>query len=114
MKRQQVILRPDSKGRIGLGSLTRDIEERFTGWAISGYAAEITAEGTIVLRPKVEVDAEQASTLILEEAVRDAFLAALAKPPAPSERLKAARRRLERWVGVRWSSSSGAGCAGRR
>ena len=102
MKRQQLILRPDSKGRIGLGSLTRDLEERFIGGrAISGYAAEITPQGTIVLRPRVEVDADQASTLVLGDADRDAFLSALAKPPAPSDRLRAARRRHEKRVADR-------------
>ncbi len=98
MSDPRIILRPDNKGRVGLGSLTKRLEERFTGRAISGYAAEITPDGAIVLRPKVEVDAEQASTLILEEADRDAFLDTLAKPPAPSKRLRAARRRHDQWV----------------
>jgi hypothetical protein len=94
----ETILRPDSKGRVGLGSFTKALEEKFAGRAISGYAAEITDDGTIVLRPKVEVDAEQASTLILGAEDRDAFLSAIADPSPPSEALRAARKRHRRWV----------------
>src|SRR5688572_25722772 len=87
------ILRPDAKGRVGLESLTRLLRERYGGKPISGYSAEISADGTIVLRPRVEVDAEDAATLILTERDRDAFLDALAKPSKPGARLRAAAKR---------------------
>lgn len=89
----ETILRPDAKGRVGLASLSRLIEERFTRRRISGYAAEITPDGSILLRPRVEYDAEEASTLILSDADRDAFLDALGNPPDPDDRLRAAVKR---------------------
>ena len=92
------VLRPDAKGRIGLESLTRLIRERFGGKTISGYSAEITDEGAILLRPRVEVDAEQAATLVLSTRDRDALLDAIAKPPRPGARLRAAARRHRRNV----------------
>jgi hypothetical protein len=84
------ILRPDAKGRIGLDSLTRALRQRFGGKAISGYSAEITADGAIVLRPRVEVDANDAGTFVLSARDRDAFLAALAHPPRPTRALRSA------------------------
>ena len=93
------ILRPDAKGRVGLASLARILEERFTQHRISGYAAEITPDGAILLRPRVEFDAEEASTLVLSETDRDALLDALEKPPGPSERLREAAERHRRQIG---------------
>lgn len=90
------ILRPDAKGRIGLAGLARQLEDRFVGRAISGYSAEITPDGAILLRPRVEMDAELAATLLLDEADRDAFFAALADPRAPSEAWSAAVERHRR------------------
>jgi hypothetical protein len=87
------ILRPDAKGRIGLESLTKVVRERFGGRMISGYSAEVTAEGAILLRPRVEVEAEQAATLVLTGRDRDALLDALAKPAKPAARLRAAAKR---------------------
>jgi len=87
------VLRPDAKGRVGLDSLTRLLRQRYGGQPISGYAAEITADGTIVLRPRVEVDAEQAATLVLTTRDRDVFLDALAKPARPAAPLRAAAKR---------------------
>ena len=52
----------------------------------------------IILRPRVEVDAAEAGTLILDDGDRDAFLAVLADPPAPNERLRAAVERHGRQV----------------
>jgi len=92
----ETILRADAKGRIALGPLTRQLEESFFGRRISGYAAEITPDGAILLRPRVEVDAEQAPTLILDDADRDTFLAALADPPVPNESMRAAVERHRR------------------
>jgi hypothetical protein len=92
----ETILRPDARGRIFLGSLTRQLEEQYVGRPISGYVAEITPDGAILLRPRVEVDARQAATLILDDADRDAFLAALADPPVPSEAMRAAVERHRR------------------
>ena len=94
----ETILRPDAKGRVGLASLAKLLQERFTGRPISGYAAEITPDGAILLRPRVEVDAGEAATLILGDADRDAFLAALADPPPPNDRLRAAAERHGRHV----------------
>lgn len=95
------ILRPDAKGRIGLDSLTKVIRERFGGRPISGYSAEITAEGAILLRPRVEVEAEDAVTLVLTGRDRDALLDALAKPAKPVARLQAAARRHRKNVSSR-------------
>jgi hypothetical protein len=85
-------LRPDAKGRIGIAAIARQLQERLGGRTISGYTAEVTNDGTIVLRPRVEVDAEEASTLVLAAADRDAFLQALSSPPAPNAALRAAAR----------------------
>ena len=89
----ETILRPDAKGRVGLASLARLLEQRFTRHRISGYAAEITPDGSILLRPRVELDVEEASTLVLGDADRDAFLDALGNPPEPNDRLRAAAER---------------------
>ena len=89
----ETILRPDAKGRVGLASLARLLEQRFTQHRISGYAAEITPDGSILLRPRVELDIEEASTLVLNDADRDAFLDALAHPPEPNDRLRTAAER---------------------
>jgi hypothetical protein len=94
----ETILRPDAKGRVGLASLTRLLRERFTGQPISGFAAEITPDGAILLRPQIEVDATEAATLILNDADRDAFLDTLAAPPPPNERMRAAAKRHRRQV----------------
>jgi hypothetical protein len=94
----QTMLRPDNKGRIGIDSLTRRLRERLGGRPISGYAAEVTDDGTIVLRPRIEVDADEAATLVLGNDDRDALLAALARPPRAAPRLKAAMRRHRKTV----------------
>lgn len=88
-----VLLRPDAKGRVGIDSLSRRLRERLGGRAISGYSADITTDGAILLRPHVELPAEDAGFLILNNRDRDAFLQALSKPPQPGLRLKAAARR---------------------
>ena len=93
-----VLLRPDAKGRVGIDSLSRRLKERFGGRAISGYLAEITADGAILLRPRVELPAEEAGILILAERDRDAFVDALSDPPRPSPRLSAAARRHRRLI----------------
>ena len=93
-----IILRPDAKGRIGLASLARILQKRFAGRPVSGYAAEITPDGAILLRPRVEVDAAHAATLILSDSDRDAFLDALEHPPAPCDRMHAAAKRHDREV----------------
>ncbi|MBN1417240.1 MAG: hypothetical protein JXP34_00600 [Planctomycetes bacterium] len=92
----ETILRPDAQGRIDLGSFARHLEERFLGCSISGYAAEITADGAILLRPRVGVDAGDAATLILDDADRDAFLAAVEDPPMLNDALHAAALRHRR------------------
>ena len=93
MSKEITILRPDAKGRVGLASLARLLEQRFAQHRISGYAAEITPDGSILLRPRVELDVEDAATLVLSDADRDAFLDALANPPEPNDRLRAAAER---------------------
>ncbi len=85
-------LRPDAKGRVGLGALAKQLQELLGGQAISGYTAEISPDGAIILRPRVEVSAEEASTLILGEEDRARLLQALERPPAPNAALKAAAR----------------------
>ena len=95
---RETILRPDAKGRIGLGAIAKLLQERFTGRPVSGYTAEITADGAILLRPRVEVDAEQAATLILDDSDRDAFLTALDNPPPPGDRLRKAAERHRQQV----------------
>jgi hypothetical protein len=90
------ILRPDAKGRVGLESLTRVLRERLGGQPISGYTAEITSDGAIVLHPRVEVDAAEAATLVLGTRDRDALLAALASPPKPAAKLRDAAKRHRR------------------
>jgi hypothetical protein len=94
----QTMLRPDSKGRIGIDSLARRLRERLGGRPISGYAAEVTDDGTIVLRPRIEVDADEAATMVLATDDRDALLEALAHPPRANARLKAAMRRHHKTV----------------
>ena len=98
MASASAILRPDAKGRVGLDAFTRRLRERFGGRPISGYAAEITAGGEIVLRPRIEIDAEASATLLLDDEDRDALLAVLAKPPRPSAALRAALRAHRRSV----------------
>ena len=93
-----VLLRPDAKGRVGIDSLSRRLKERYGGRAISGYSAEITADGAILLRPRVEVPAEEAGILLLADKDRDAFVAALADPPRPSAQLAAAARRHRKLI----------------
>lgn len=90
---EPAILRPDSKGRIGLQRLTQQLERRFNGRSISGYSASLTEDGEILLRPRVEVDAEAAATLILSDADRDAFLEALDNPPPLDKKLQKAMKR---------------------
>ena len=94
----QTILRPDAKGRVGLGALTKLLQERLAGHSISGYRAEITPEHAILLRPCIEVDAEQAATMVLGDADRDAFLEALDHPPKPNRQLRTAATRHQRQV----------------
>jgi hypothetical protein len=84
------ILRPDSKGRIGLRAFTQRLERRFNIQSISGYEASLTEDGSILLRPKTEFDAETASVLLLADADRDAFMQALENPPSPNEKMRAA------------------------
>ena len=92
------MLRPDSKGRIGIDALARRLRERLGGRPISGYAAEVTDDATIVLRPRIEVDADEAATLVLGNDDRDDLLAALAHPPRANRRLKAVMRRHSKTV----------------
>lgn len=47
---QEKYLRPDSKGRITLGKLAK---------GISSYKYEISADGCIILRPQVEIPANE-------------------------------------------------------
>jgi hypothetical protein len=102
----ETILRPDAKGRVGLASLAKKLEGQLGGLPISGYSAQITPDGAILLKPRVEMDADEASVFILSDADRDALLAALGSPPSPSEPLRAAaeahRQRVapERGVGA--------------
>jgi hypothetical protein len=93
-----MILRPDAKGRVGLESLTRILRERLGGQPISGYAAEITPDGALLLHPRIEVEAAEAATLVLGAQDRDALLAALASPPKPTPRLREAARRHRRKI----------------
>ena len=93
-----VVLRPDAKGRVGIDSLSRQIKERFGGRPISGYSAEITPDGAILLRPRVELPAEEAGLLLLADRDRDAFVDALSDPPPPSARLSAAARRHRKLI----------------
>jgi len=88
-----VLLRPDAKGRVGIDALSRRLKERFGGRPISGYSADITADGAILLRPRVELDAEEAGFLVLADRDRDAFVNALSNPPRPGARLRTAARR---------------------
>lgn len=96
-----ITLRPDAKGRVGINALARQLQDRLGGQTISGYTAEITADGAILLRPRVEVDAEEASTLILGSEDREAFLQALASPPPPNAALKTAAGAHRRIAGRR-------------
>lgn len=86
-------LRPDAKGRVGLGSLTQKLEQRLNNRQISSYEASLTEDGNILLRPRVEVDAELASTLTLSNEDRDALLHALADPPPFKGKLSASLER---------------------
>ena len=92
---QEKLLHPDSKDRVGLGSLLRLTQDRLGGRAPSSFVAQLLEDNTIVLRPRVEVDPEEFQGLALSEADRDAFIEALRKPPAPSKKLKAAFRRYK-------------------
>lgn len=81
------ILRPDDKGRVGLGSFIKELQ-RHLG-QLSGFAVHIE-NSRIVLSPRVERDPLAPDTLVLSDADRDAFLEALANPPEPNEALKQA------------------------
>ena len=76
--------------------MTRILRERLGGQPISGYAAEITPEGSLLLHPRVEIDAAEVATLVLGTQDRDALLAALASPPKPAPRLREAAKRHRR------------------
>ncbi len=91
--RNPVVLRPDAKGRVGLDSLLRRAREMLGGVQIAGLAADVASDGTITLRPRVEVDAETAQVLRVSQRDAEAFAAALAHPPKPNAALRAAARR---------------------
>ncbi len=85
-----ILLRPDSKGRIGVSALVRVLEERYVGYQISGFVAELQMNDTIVLRPRVELDPSEIPTIALAKQDWDAFTQAVEKPAEPSDTLKAA------------------------
>lgn len=58
---------------------------------IAGLAAEVHADGSIVLRPRIEVDAREANILRLTASDADAFSRALERPPKANRHLRKAR-----------------------
>jgi uncharacterized protein (DUF1778 family) len=61
-------------------------------------AAEVASDGTITLRPRVEVDAETAQVLRLSDKDAAAFSDALAHPPKSNAALRKAAQRWEKTV----------------
>jgi hypothetical protein len=96
--RTPVVLRPDTKGRVGLDSLLRRAREYLGGVPIAGLAAEVASDGTITLRPRVEVDAESAQVLRVSQRDAEAFAEALAHPPKPNPVMRTAAGRWAKSV----------------
>ena len=96
--RSPVILRPDAKGRVGLDNLLRRAREYLGGVPIAGLAAEVASDGTITLRPRIEVDAEAAQVLQVSQRDADAFADALSHPPKPNAALRTAAKRWAKTV----------------
>lgn len=94
----ETIVRPDAKGRVGLGSYLRRIATQL-GRMPSGFAAELTDDGAIMLRPRVEVAADEASTLVLSVADRDRLLAAIDGAVAPNQALLQAKAQHDTMAG---------------
>jgi len=94
----ETIVRPDAKGRVGLGSYLRRIATQL-GRMPSGFAAELTGDGAIMLRPRVEVAADEASTLVLSVADRDRLLSAIDGVAAPNPALLQAKGQHDATVG---------------
>jgi hypothetical protein len=99
--RSPVILRPDAKGRVGLDSLLRRAREALGGLPIAGLAAEVASDGTITLRPRVEVDAETAQVLRVSQRDAEAFAEALAHPPKPNAAMRTAAKRWSKSIADR-------------
>ena len=91
-----LILRPDAKGRVGLDSLLRRARDYLGGLPIAGLAAEVQSDGTITLRPRIEVDAATARVLRLSARDGEAFAAALERPAKPNAALRKAAARWRR------------------
>jgi hypothetical protein len=98
ISRTPVVLRPDTKGRVGLDSLLRRAREYLGGVHIAGLAAEVASDGTITLRPRVEIDAETAQVLRVSQQDAEAFAAALEHPPKPNAAMRTAARRWSKSV----------------
>ncbi|HAT11846.1 MAG TPA: hypothetical protein DCS97_14935 [Planctomycetes bacterium] len=98
LHRNPLVLRPDTKGRVGLDSLLRRAREYLGGVPIAGLAAEVSSDGTITLRPRVEVAAETAHVLRLSDKDAAAFSDALAHPPKPNAALRKAAQRWNKTV----------------
>jgi hypothetical protein len=98
ISRTVIVLRPDAKGRVGLDSLLRRARECLGGVQIAGLAAEVASDGTITLRPRVEVDAETAHVLRVSQRDAEAFVEALAHPPKPNAALRTAAKRWSKTV----------------
>jgi hypothetical protein len=96
--RTPVVLRPDTKGRVGLDSLLRRAREYLGGVQIAGLAAEVASDGTITLRPRVEVDAETVQVLRVSQRDAEAFAEALSHPPKPNAALRTAAKRWSKTV----------------
>jgi hypothetical protein len=96
--RTPVLLRPDAKGRVGLDSLLRRAREYLGGVQIAGLAAEVASDGTITLRPRIEVDAETAQVLRVSQRDAEAFAEALAHPPKPNPAMRTAAKRWSKSV----------------
>lgn len=96
--RTPIVLRPDTKGRVGLDSLLRRAREYLGGVPIAGLAAEVASDGTITLRPRVEVDAETAQVLRVSQRDAEAFAAALEHPPKPNTAMRTTAKRWSKSV----------------
>jgi Protein of unknown function (DUF1778) len=92
-----VVLRPDAKGRVGLESLLKRSRELLGGASIAGLTAKVRPDGSIVLRPRVEVGAREANVR-LSAADADRFVRALERPPKASPHLLKARARWRKDV----------------
>ena len=94
----KTMLYPDSQGRIELGSLIQQLKDQL-GSHISGFSAELTDDGAIILQPCLAMAAAEPNTLVLQNTDRDQFVTALeAIVPKPNAALRKAQQNHRKTV----------------